>query len=74
MTWALLGLTLLIDLLGEFRLVDETVLGLSPFVRTLGPLTVGEGLAGALVVLAVVAGGLVAAGLAGLARRDVSER
>jgi len=73
-TWTLLGLTLLVDLLGEFRLVDETVTGLSPFVRTLGPLTVGDGLAGALVVLAVVAGGLGAAGFAGLARRDVSER
>lgn len=73
-TWTLLGLTLLIDLLGEFRLVDPTVMGLSPFVRTLGPLTAGEGLAGAVVLLAVVAGGLVAAGFAGLARRDVSER
>jgi ABC-2 type transport system permease protein len=73
-TWSLLGLTLLIDLLGEFRLVDETVMGLSPFVRTLGPLTVGEGLGGAMAALAVVAGGLVAAGFAGLARRDVSER
>jgi polyether ionophore transport system permease protein len=72
-TWTLLGLTLLIDLLGEFRLVDQAVMGLSPFVRTLGPLTAGEGLAGAVVVLAVVAGGLVAAGFAGLARRDVSE-
>lgn len=73
-TWTLLGLTLLIDLLGEFRLVDEAVAGFSPFVRTLGPLTVGDGLAGALVMLAVVAAGLTAAGFAGLARRDVSER
>jgi energy-coupling factor transporter ATP-binding protein EcfA2 len=74
MTWTLLGLTLLIDLLGEFRLVDETVMDFSPFVRTLGPLTVGNGLAGALVALAVAAGGLVAAGFVGLARRDMSER
>src|ERR1700754_1424872 len=34
-TWTLLGVTLLIDLLGEFRLVDASVLALSPFVRTL---------------------------------------
>jgi ABC-2 type transport system permease protein len=73
-TWTLLGLTLLVDLLGEFRLVDRTVMGLSPFVRTLDPLTAGDGIAPALVVLALLAGGLVAAGFAGLARRDVSER
>ena len=41
--WTALGLVLLIDLLGEFGLVDATVLGLSPFVRTLTPLTPGAG-------------------------------
>jgi ABC-2 type transport system permease protein len=44
LTWTVLGLVLLIDLVGEFGLVDASVLRLSPFVRTLTPLTVGTGL------------------------------
>lgn len=70
-TWILLGLSLLVDLLGEFRLVDTAVLDVSPFVRTLRPLTVGTGLPLALTVLALVAAALMAAGAAGLRRRDL---
>jgi putative exporter of polyketide antibiotics len=47
------------------------VLVLSPFVRTLWPLSSGTGLAPALVGLTAVAAALVAAGLVGLRRRDL---
>jgi ABC-2 type transport system permease protein len=70
-TWTVFGLVLLLDLVGEFGLADASLLGLSPFVRTLGPLTVGDGLAGALLVISLIAVALVAVGLAGLARRDL---
>jgi ABC-2 type transport system permease protein len=70
-TWTVLGLVLLVDLVGEFGLVGESVLGLSPFVRTLRLLAPGTGLAASLVVLSVVTVALVGAGLAGLARRDL---
>jgi ABC-2 type transport system permease protein len=70
-TWTVFGLVLLLDLVGEFGLADASLLGLSPFVRTLGPLTVGDGLAEALLVISLIAVALVAVGLAGLARRDL---
>lgn len=70
-TWAVLAITLLLDLLGEFRLVDRAVVGISPFVQTLEPLTTGSGLAVALAGLVAAAGLLGAAGLAGLTRRDL---
>jgi ABC-2 type transport system permease protein len=70
--WTVFALVLVIDLLGEFRLVGDAVLGLSPFVRTLGPLTTGAGLPAALAVLLAVAVLLGATGLAGLTRRDLT--
>lgn len=70
-SWTLLGLSLLIDLLGEFRLVDAAVLDVSPFVRTLRPLVAGTGLTASLLVLVLVAAALMAAGAIGLRRRDV---
>jgi ABC-2 type transport system permease protein len=71
-TWAVLALVVVIDLLGEFRLVGDTVLRLSPFVRTFEPLTTGSGLPAALAVLLAIALLLIGAGLVGLTRRDVS--
>ncbi|MFC4950338.1 ABC transporter permease [Pseudonocardia sp. GCM10023141] len=69
-TWVLLALALIVDLLGEFKLVGAAVLQVSPFVRTLQSL--GSGAVGpALVLLTVVAVVLGAVGLAGLRRRDV---
>lgn len=70
-TWLLLGLSLVVDLLGEFRLVDAAVLQVSPFVQTLRPLTAGVGLGSALVVLVLVAGVFLGAGLLGLRQRDL---
>ncbi|SDM41657.1 ABC transporter permease [Allokutzneria albata] len=64
-TWAVLLLVILVDFLGEFRLVDVSVLTfLSPFVAVAG--------SGAGVVLVGIAGVLVVGGLVGLRRRDVA--
>ncbi|WP_232660690.1 ABC transporter permease [Pseudonocardia sp. TRM90224] len=71
LAWTLLAATLVIDLLGEFRLVDRAVMQLSPFVQTLQPLTIGSGLVVSLVLLVALAAALTAAGLAGLRRRDL---
>lgn len=71
-TWTLLGGALVLDLLGEFRVVDRAVLALSPFVRTLTPLTAGSGLPGALAGLVLVTLALAAVGLTGLRRRDLA--
>lgn len=60
-----------VDLLGEFRLVPAEVLAVSPFVRTLGPLSTGSGLAGALLGLTLVVSLLAGFGLGGLRRRDL---
>ncbi len=73
-TWLVLAATVLLDLLGEFHLVGPGVMAFSPFVRTITPLATGTGLAGALLGLLTVAAVLAAAGMAGLGRRDVSER
>ncbi len=70
--WTLLGAALVLDLLGEFRVVGRAVLALSPFVRTLTPLTAGSGLTVALVGMAAVAAALAAVGLTGLRRRDMA--
>lgn len=70
-TWAVLGLAIVLDLLGEFRLVAPEVLMLSPFVRTLTPLATGSGLVVALLGLVVIAVALTVAGLAGLRHRDL---
>lgn len=72
--WAVLGVTVLLDLLGEFRLVGPEVMAISPFVRTIGPLATGAGLGSALLGLLAVAVLLATIGLAGLGRRDISER
>jgi ABC-2 type transport system permease protein len=69
--WTVFTLVLLVDVLGEFRVVGPAVLGLSPFVRTLEPLTTG-GLLVPLAALTAIAAALAAAGLTGLARRDLA--
>jgi ABC-2 type transport system permease protein len=69
--WTVFALVLVVDVLGEFRLVGPAVLGLSPFVRTLDPLTTG-GLLAPLAGLTAIAAALAAAGLAGLGRRDLA--
>ncbi|GAB3752424.1 ABC transporter permease [Microlunatus parietis] len=70
--WTGLGLLLVLDLLGEFRLVPEQVLWLSPYALTfggqLGRLPLVPALAG-LTGLAVLLTGI---GIAGLRRRDLS--
>jgi ABC-2 type transport system permease protein len=73
-TWTLLGVSIALDFLGEFRLVDPAVLLLSPFVRTEAPLVLGSGLPAALLGLTVVALTLGGAGLVGLRRRDLNGR
>jgi ABC-2 type transport system permease protein len=70
-TWTVLGLMLVIDLLGEFGLVDEAVLRISPFVTTLTPLSTGTGLVPALGALTAIAALLGVLGLVGLRRRDL---
>ncbi|MCP3805545.1 hypothetical protein NLX83_40405 [Allokutzneria sp. A3M-2-11 16] len=63
-TWVLLGVVILVDFLGEFRLVDVSVLQfLSPFVAVL--------VGGGSVVLVGAFVGLVGVGLVGLRRRDM---
>jgi ABC-2 type transport system permease protein len=69
--WTVFALVLLVDVLGEFQLVGPAVLGLSPFVRTLEPLTTG-GLAAPLAALTALAAALATAGLTGLSRRDLT--
>lgn len=70
--WTVLGLLLVLDLLGEFRLVPDLVLRLSPYALTfsgqLGLLPLLPVLAG-LTLLAVLLTGI---GMAGLRRRDLS--
>jgi ABC-2 type transport system permease protein len=73
-TWTLLGLSIALDFLGEFRLVDPAVLLLSPFVRTQAPLVLGAGLPAVLLGLTVAAIALGGAGLLGLQRRDLDGR
>lgn len=71
-TWAVLGVAVALDLLGEFGLADVAVLQrVSPFAATAVPLTAGTGLAAALAVLGALVAGLVGAGLLGLRRRDL---
>jgi polyether ionophore transport system permease protein len=75
LTWTLLGLSLLVDFLGEFGVLDLAVLQrLSPFVATSVPLETGSGLAAVLVALVVIAAGAAALGLRGLRRRDLRTR
>lgn len=70
--WTVLGLLLVLDLLGEFRLVPDLVLRFSPYALTfsgqLGLLPLVPALAG-LTGLAVLLTGI---GIAGLRRRDLS--
>jgi ABC-2 type transport system permease protein len=69
--WTVLGLLLVLDLLGEFRLVPDLVLRFSPYALTfsgqLGLLPLLPALAG-LTGLAVLLTGI---GIAGLRRRDL---
>lgn len=71
-TWAVLGVTVALDFLGEFQVADAAVLQrISPFAATAVPLTSGSGLAAALAVLVVLVAGLTGVGLLGLRRRDL---
>lgn len=71
-TWAVLGLTVALDFLGEFQVADVAVLQrISPFAATAVPLTSGSGLAAALAVLVVLVAGVTGVGLLGLRRRDL---
>ncbi|PRX96853.1 ABC transporter permease [Allonocardiopsis opalescens] len=72
-SWSVFGLMLLVDLLGEFQLVDAAVMWASPFY--LAPDILFDGAAGAappLAGLTALALALGAAGLAGFRRRDLT--
>ncbi|MER6178267.1 ABC transporter permease [Streptosporangium sp. NPDC001681] len=72
-SWTVLGLFLLVDLLAEFKLVGGFVLELSPFVHVPAMLLGGASSPVVpLLGLTVVAGALTAAGLAFLRRRDLA--
>ncbi|MCF6475080.1 ABC transporter permease [Nonomuraea sp. MG754425] len=72
-SWTALGLFLVIDLLAEFRLAEGVVLELSPFVHVPALLLGGDASPVVpLLVLTALAGGLAAAGLALLRRRDLA--
>ncbi|WP_157245899.1 ABC transporter permease [Nonomuraea typhae] len=70
-SWSVLGLILVVDLVAEFKLASGFVLELSPFVHVPALLLGGGDPAGALLGLTVLAVGLAAAGLAFLRRRDL---
>lgn len=71
-SWTVLGLILVVDLLAEFKLAGGFVLELSPFVHVPGLLLGGASAPVApLLGLTAVAGVLAAAGLAVLRRRDL---
>lgn len=69
--WLVLGYGVVVGLLGEALGMPDSVRNLSPFAHV--PRLPGESLTAApLIVLAVLAGALVAVGLAGFRRRDVN--
>lgn len=70
--WTVLGLLLVIDLLGEFHLVPEQVLWLSPYALTFNGLLGRLDPAPVLVGLTLVAVALAVGGLIGLRRRDLT--
>jgi len=69
-----LALVILVDLLGEFRLVPPPVLRISPFLATLEPLRAAgpAQLAPVLAILLVLAAALTGFGLFGLRHRDLT--
>ncbi|MDF1487171.1 ABC transporter permease [Tessaracoccus caeni] len=70
-SWAALGLLILLDLLAEFNLVSPQVVGrVSPFAATFSALFTG-GLPVTLAVLTAIGLGLAAFGLVGIRRRDL---
>ncbi len=70
-SWAVLGLLLLLDLFAEFNLLPaDAVRVLSPFAATFAGL-LGPGLATPLIVLTVIGLGLGAFGVLGISRRDL---
>jgi putative exporter of polyketide antibiotics len=70
-SWALLVLFLLLELAFEFGQVSQALLDLSPFTHIPRVLLGVPFTPGPIVVLLVLAGALVAAGQAGIRRRDV---
>ncbi|MFB9905943.1 ABC transporter permease [Allokutzneria oryzae] len=72
-SWTVLGLFLLVDLLAEFKLASGFVLELSPFVHVPAmQLSAVSSPMAPLLGLTVVAGALTTAGLALLSRRDLA--
>lgn len=70
-SWTLLGLLLLADLLGEFAIVPPALIaGISPYAATFSAM-VGSGLPQVAVALTLAALTLAALGIAGLRRRDL---
>lgn len=71
-TYGVLGLTIALDFLAEFRVIERATLArISPFAGTGNPLGAGAGVFPALLVIGVLAVGLAAAGFVGLRRRDL---
>lgn len=71
-SWTVLVLLIVLDLLGEFRLVPEQILYLSPFALTFGGQFGRVPFGPVLLLLSVIAVGLTVLGLLGLRRRDLS--
>lgn len=71
LAWVALAACILIDLASEFKLADQVVLNISPFVDT-PKLMIGDGSIWPLAALLVVAAALMALGLIGFRRRDIS--
>lgn len=70
-SWTLLGLLLLADLLGEFAILPPALIaGISPYAATFSAM-VGSGLPQVAVALTFAAMTLAALGIAGLRRRDL---
>ncbi len=70
-SWGVLVLCLLIDMGNELQQVDQLVLGLTPFTHV-PRLLAGESSPASLIGLCLMATALMAAGLAGLRRRDLA--
>jgi ABC-2 type transport system permease protein len=72
-SWTLLAIIIVMDLFAEFGLIGPSLMRLSPYAATFGPVITGAPLALPLTVLTVIAAALIAFGLIGLSRRDVKQ-
>ena len=71
LSWAALGIIVIIDLLGEFFDISQWILDISPFTQV-PRLLVGDTLENSLILILVVAWALIIIGIVGYQRRDIN--